>query len=54
MFVCVCVCVYAHTYKQVAEARFRYQVSPCGIYGGQGGTWTGFPLYTSVFSSQYH
>jgi hypothetical protein len=30
-----------------AEARVRPRVNPCGIYGGQIGTGTGFPLSVS-------
>jgi hypothetical protein len=37
-----------------AEARVRSWVSPCGIYGGQNGTGTGFFPSTSVFPCQFH
>jgi hypothetical protein len=37
-----------------AEARIPSRVSPCGIYGGQSGTRTGFPPSTSVFPCQFH
>jgi hypothetical protein len=37
-----------------AEARLRYQVSPCGICGGQSGTGSGFRSSPSVFPCQYH
>ena len=33
-----------------AEDRFRSQVSPCGIYGGQSNTGSGFSPRTLVFS----
>jgi hypothetical protein len=36
------------------EARVRARVSLCEIFGGQGGTGTGFSLSSSVFSCQYH
>jgi hypothetical protein len=32
------------------EARFRTRVNPCGIYGGQSGTGTGFSPSSSVLS----
>jgi hypothetical protein len=38
----------------IAEAWVRSPVSPCGIYGGQSGTGTGFSLSTSVFTYQFH
>jgi hypothetical protein len=37
-----------------SEARFRSRVCPCGIFGGQRGTGTGFSPSTSVFPCQYH
>jgi hypothetical protein len=37
-----------------AEARVRYRVSPCGIFGGQSGTGTGFSPSASVFPYQFH
>jgi hypothetical protein len=37
-----------------AEARVRSRVGPCGIYGGQSGTGTGFFPSTSVFPCQFH
>jgi hypothetical protein len=37
-----------------AEARVRSRVSPCGIYGGQSGTGTGFSPSTSFFPCQFH
>jgi hypothetical protein len=37
-----------------AEARFRSQVSPSGIYGGRSGTGTGFSQNTSVSLYQYY
>jgi hypothetical protein len=37
-----------------AEAWVRSRVSPCGIYGGQSGTGTGFFPSTSVFPCQFH
>jgi hypothetical protein len=33
----------------ISEAQFRGRVTPCGIYGGQSGTGTGFSLSSSVF-----
>jgi len=35
------------------EARLRFQLSPCEIYGKQSGTKTGFSPGTSVLSCQY-
>jgi hypothetical protein len=37
-----------------AEARVRSRVTPCGIYGGQSGTGTGFSPSISVFPCQFH
>ena len=37
-----------------AETRFRSQVSPCEICGGQSGTETVFLPSTSVFPCRYH
>jgi hypothetical protein len=37
-----------------AEAQVRSWVSPCGIWGGQSGTGTGFSPSTSVFPYQFH
>jgi hypothetical protein len=37
-----------------AESRVRFGANPCGIYGGQRGTGTGFSLNSSVFPCQYH
>jgi hypothetical protein len=37
-----------------AEAWVRALVSPCGIYGGQSSTRTGFPPSSSVLPWQYH
>jgi hypothetical protein len=37
-----------------AEARLRFRVSPCGIYGGQNGTETGCSPSTSVSPCQFH
>jgi hypothetical protein len=36
-----------------AEARVRSRVSPCGIFGGQSGTGTGFPPSTLAFPCQF-
>jgi hypothetical protein len=33
----------------IAEAQGRARVSPCGIYGEQNGSGTGFSLSSSVF-----
>ena len=37
-----------------AEARARSRVTPCGIFGEQSGTGTGFSPSTSVFPCKYH
>ena len=37
-----------------AEKHVLSQASPCGAYGGQSGTGTGFCHSTSVYSCQYH
>jgi hypothetical protein len=37
-----------------AESRVRSWVGPCGIYGGQSGTGTGFSTSTSIFPCQLH
>jgi hypothetical protein len=37
-----------------AEAQVRARVNPCGIFGGQSGTGTGFSPSSLVFSCQYH
>jgi hypothetical protein len=37
-----------------AEARLRSRVSPCGIFGGQSGTGTGFPPSSSALPYQFH
>jgi hypothetical protein len=37
-----------------AETWVRSQGSPCGIYGGQNNTGTGFPPSPSVYLCQYH
>jgi hypothetical protein len=37
-----------------AEDRVRSRVRPCGIWGGQSGTGTGFSPSTSVFPCQFH
>ena len=37
-----------------AEAWVRFQVSSCGICGGQSGTGTDFYLSTSVLPRHYH
>ena len=36
-----------------AEAWVPFRASPCGIYGGQSGTGTGFSPRTSVFPCQF-
>ena len=36
------------------EAWIQPYASPCDIYGGHSGTWTGFSPSTSVFPCQYH
>jgi hypothetical protein len=36
------------------EAWVHAQVSPCGIFGGQCGTGTGFSLSSLVFPCHYH
>jgi hypothetical protein len=37
-----------------ADARVRARVNPCGIFGGQCGTGTGFSPSYSVFLCQHH
>lgn len=38
----------------VSDCDEFHETSPCGIYGGQGGTRTGFSLSTLVFPWQHH
>jgi hypothetical protein len=38
----------------IAEGRVRSQASPCGIFGLQSDTGTGFSPRTSIRRSQYH
>jgi hypothetical protein len=37
-----------------AEVRIRARVNPCGIFGSQSGTGTGFSPSSSAFPCQYH
>jgi hypothetical protein len=37
-----------------SEARVRSPVSPCGIFGGQSGTGTGYFPNTPVFPCQFY
>jgi hypothetical protein len=41
-------------WPHTAEARVRARIIPCGICGGQSGTWTGFSTSSSVFPCLYH
>jgi hypothetical protein len=38
----------------ISKIKKKNRVSPCGIYGGQIGTGTGFSPSTSVFTCEFH